>query len=151
MNSIIEQKSFQFAVRIVNLCKHLRNAKKEHILSKQLLRSGTSIGANTAEAQQAQSKADFISKLSIALKETTETKYWLNLLQATDYLLKQNFTPYSLTALRLRRYWSQSLRLSRNKNKFSIFNFQFLIKKDALHLQRIFVFTLRIPQPWFPG
>lgn len=91
MNSIIEQKSFQFAVRIVNLCKHLRNAKKEHILSKQLLRSGTSIGANTAEAQQAQSKADFISKLSIALKETTETKYWLNLLQATDYLSEAEF------------------------------------------------------------
>ncbi|HCA05089.1 MAG TPA: four helix bundle protein [Ruminococcaceae bacterium] len=60
--------------------------KKEFVLSKQLLRSGTSIGANVAEAQQAQSKADFISKISVALKETTETKYWLRLLNATDYL-----------------------------------------------------------------
>jgi len=86
MDSIIEQKSFQFAIRTVNLCKYLRSTKKEYTLSKQLLRSGTSIGANVAEAQQAQSKADFISKLSIALKETTETKYWIRLLSATGYL-----------------------------------------------------------------
>ena len=86
MDSILEQKSFRFAIRIVNLCKHLRSTKKEYTLSKQLLRSGTSIGANVAEAQQAQSKADFISKLSIALKETTETKYWIRLMSATDYL-----------------------------------------------------------------
>ena len=91
MDSIITDKSFQFAVRIVKLCKHLRSTKKEYILSKQLLRSGTSIGANTAEAQQAQSKPDFISKLSIALKETTETKYWLKLLFATDYLTEVEF------------------------------------------------------------
>lgn len=88
---IIEQKSFQFAVRIVKLSKYLRSTKKEYTLSKQLLRSGTSIGANVAEAQQAQSKADFISKLSIALKETTETKYWLKLLRATDYLSEAEF------------------------------------------------------------
>ena len=86
MENIIEQKTFQFAVRIVKLCQYLRKARKEYTLSKQLLRAGTSIGANTAEAQQAQSKADFICKLSIALKETTETKYWINLLRATDYL-----------------------------------------------------------------
>ncbi len=86
MEHVIEQKSFRFAVRIVNLCKHLRSTKKEYTLSKQLLRSGTSIGANVAEAQQAQSKADFISKLSISLKETTETKYWIRLLRATDYM-----------------------------------------------------------------
>ena len=91
MDSIITDKSFQFAVRIVKLCKHLRSTKKEYTLSKQLLRSGTSIGANTAEAQQAQSKPDFISKLSIALKETTETKYWLKLLFATDYLTEVEF------------------------------------------------------------
>ena len=91
MDSISEQKSFQFAVRTVNLCKHLRSAKKEYTLSKQLLRSGTSIGANISEAQQAQSKADFVSKLSIALKETTETKYWIRLLYATDYLSEQEY------------------------------------------------------------
>ncbi len=86
MENIIEKKSFDFAIRIVRLYKYLCDKKKEFVLSKQLLRSGTSIGANVAEGQQAQSKADFISKISIALKETTETKYWLRLLYATDYL-----------------------------------------------------------------
>ena len=80
------KKSFDFAIRIVRLYRYLCEKKKEFVLSKQLLRSGTSIGANVAEAQQAQSKADFVSKISIALKETTETKYWLRLLNATDYL-----------------------------------------------------------------
>ena len=89
MESVLEQKSFKFAVRIVKLCKYLRSTKKEYTLSKQLLRSGTSIGANISEAQQAQSKADFISKLNIALKETAETKYWLRLLRATDYLTQR--------------------------------------------------------------
>lgn len=86
MENVIEKKSFDFAIRIVNLYKYLSDKKKEYVLSKQVLRSGTSIGANVAEAQQAQSKADFVSKISIALKETTETKYWLRLLNAADYL-----------------------------------------------------------------
>jgi four helix bundle protein len=86
MENIIEDKSFRFAIRIVNLYKYLCRTKKEFVLSKQLLRAGTSIGANVAESQQAQSRADFIAKLSIALKETSETKYWLRLLKATDYL-----------------------------------------------------------------
>ncbi len=86
MEIIIEKKSFDFAIRIVRLYRYLCEKKKEFVLSKQLLRSGTSIGANIAEAQQAQSKADFVSKISIALKETTETKYWLRLLYSTDYL-----------------------------------------------------------------
>lgn len=86
MENIIEKKSFDFAIRIVKLYKFLCNEKNEFVLSKQLLRSGTSIGANVAEAQQAQSKADFISKISIALKEATESKYWLRLLNATDYI-----------------------------------------------------------------
>ena len=86
MENIIEKKSFVFAIRVVKLYKYLCDKKKEYVLSKQLLRSGTSIGANVAEAQQAQSKADFISKISIALKETTETKYWLRLLNASEYL-----------------------------------------------------------------
>ena len=81
MEHTVEQKSFLFAVRIVKLCKHLNTAKKEYVLSKQLLRAGTSIGANIAEAEQAQSKADFISKMNIALKEAVETNYWLRLLQ----------------------------------------------------------------------
>ena len=91
MEKTIQNKSFQFAVRIVKLNRYLTEVKKEYTLSKQLLRSGTSIGANIAEAQQAQSKADFIAKLSISLKETTETKYWLRLLNATEYLSDQEF------------------------------------------------------------
>ena len=86
MDNVIEEKSFHFAVRIVKLNQYLRTKKKEYILSKQLLRSGTSIGANVAESQQAQSRADFISKLHIALKETAETEYWLRLLVLSDYI-----------------------------------------------------------------
>ena len=86
MDNTIETKSFNFAIQIVKLYKYLYYSKKEYVLSKQLLRAGTSIGANVAEAEQAQSKADFISKISIALKEATETDYWIRLLNATDYL-----------------------------------------------------------------
>ncbi len=91
MNNNIYQKSFQFAVRIVKLCKYLQMEQKEYILSKQVLRSGTSIGANVAEAQQAQSKPDFTSKINIALKEAAETDYWLRLLYETEYLSKTQF------------------------------------------------------------
>ena len=92
MEGNIQDKSFRFAVRIVNLCKLLRNDRSEFVLSKQLLRSGTSIGANIAEAQQAQSTADFISKLNIALKEASETNYWLRLLNATKYITNTEFS-----------------------------------------------------------
>ena len=86
MDNVIENKSFQFAIRIVRLYIFLCEEKKEYILSKQLLRAGTSIGANVTESQQAQSKPDFVSKISIALKEASETKYWIKLLGATEYL-----------------------------------------------------------------
>ena len=89
--NIILVKSFRFAVRITNLCKYLQKENAEYILSKQLLRAGTSIGANVTEAQRAQSRADFLSKMSIALKEADETQYWLNLLYHTGYL---NFTEF---------------------------------------------------------
>ena len=89
-NTIL-QKSFRFAVRITNLSRYLQKEKSEYVLSKQILRSGTSIGANVTEAQRAQSKADFLSKLSIALKEADETKYWLNVLYQTHYLNSQEF------------------------------------------------------------
>ena len=92
MEQTVERKSFLFAVRIVKLSKHLNVNKKEYVLSKQLLRSGTSVGANIAEAEQAQSKADFISKMNIALKEAVETNYWLRLLQASDYLSDAEFS-----------------------------------------------------------
>lgn len=87
----IAEKSFEFAVRIVNLSKFLTAEHKEYILSKQLLRSGTSIGANVAEAQRGQSHADFLAKMSIALKEANETHYWLKLLYRTSYLSKSQF------------------------------------------------------------
>lgn len=90
-DNISVEKSFAFAVRIVNLYKHLAEKRKEYVLSKQLLRSGTSIGANIAEAQRGQSKADFIAKMSIALKEANETHYWLKLLYKTDYLKKSQY------------------------------------------------------------
>ena len=92
MEQTVEKKSFLFAVRIVKLCKHLNLNRKEYVLSKQLLRAGTSIGANIAEAEQAQSRADFISKMNIALKEAVESNYWLRLLQATDYLSETEFS-----------------------------------------------------------
>lgn len=85
-SNIILDKAFAFSVRIVKLYKYLCDEKKEYILSKQLLRSGTSIGANINEAQAGQSKNDFIAKMSIASKEARETKYWIDLLVATDYL-----------------------------------------------------------------
>lgn len=84
--NIILDKSFNFAVRIVKLYKYLCEEKKKYILSKQLLRCGTSIGANINEAQAGQSKADFISKMSISSKEARESKYWVELLIKTDYL-----------------------------------------------------------------
>ena len=89
-DSVIYKKSFEFAIKIVNLYKNLTN-KKEFVISKQLLRSGTSIGANVAEATAAYSKRDFTSKMSIASKEARETKYWLDLLKATNYLGEKDF------------------------------------------------------------
>lgn len=85
-HNVIVDKSFAFAVRIVKLSQYLKTEHKEYILSKQVLRSGTSIGANVNEAQAAQSKKDFISKIAISTKEARETRYWLDLLVATDYL-----------------------------------------------------------------
>ncbi len=90
-DNIIKIKSFQFAIRVINLYKHLCSEKKEFVLSKQLLRSGTSIGANVREAVNAQSKLDFIHKLSIAQKECDETSYWLELLKETDYINENEY------------------------------------------------------------
>ena len=91
-DDILLTKSLNFAVRIVNLYKYLANEKKEYVLSKQLLRSGTSIGANAREAVYGQSRNDFIAKMSIALKETSETEYWLELLEKTEYLTNEQYT-----------------------------------------------------------
>ncbi len=90
-DNVIADKSKLFAIRIVRLYQYLTNNKKEFTLSKQLLRSGTSIGANVKEAIRGQSKADFIAKLNIALKEASESEYWLELLMETEYIDKQQF------------------------------------------------------------
>lgn len=90
-NGYVVEKSLDFAVRIVNVRKYLAAQKREYIMSKQLLRCGTSIGANIAEAQRGQSKADFIAKMSIALKEASECEYWLRLLCRTNYLNQEQF------------------------------------------------------------
>lgn len=87
--NVLKEKSYAFALRSINLHKYLSSAKKEYVLSKQLLRAGTSIGANVAEANQAQSRPDFVSKLSIALKEAVETEYRLSLLRDSRYLTEK--------------------------------------------------------------
>ena len=90
-DNISVEKSFDFAVRIVNLHKYLTQEQKEYVMSKQLLRCGTSIGANISEAQRGQSMADFAAKMNIALKEANEAEYWLRLLYRTEYLSKSQF------------------------------------------------------------
>ena len=91
MDNVIVDKSKFFAIRIVRAYKYLTAEKNEYVLSKQLLRSGTSIGANVKEATRGQSKPDFYSKLNIALKEASETEYWLEILYETEYIDKKLF------------------------------------------------------------
>ncbi len=90
-DNTIMRKSFAFSIRIVNLHKYLVGQKKEYVISNQIYKSGTSIGANVAEAQRAQSTADFVSKMKIALKEANETQYWLQLLYGTKYITGKEF------------------------------------------------------------
>ena len=88
-SNLIVDKSMAFAVRTVNLYKYLKEKRSEYVLSKQILRSGTSIGANIKEAAYSQSKADFNAKMYIAMKEAAETEYWLELLLRTEYITKR--------------------------------------------------------------
>ena len=89
--NIIVEKRFAFSVRVVNLHKYLCKCKNEYVMSKQVYKSGTSIGANISEAQRGQSTADFVSKMKIALKEANETQYWLRLLHETNYITDAEF------------------------------------------------------------
>ena len=102
-NNIMQEKSFDFAVRIVRLCQFLVEDKKAYVLSKQLLRSGTSIGANVVEALDAVSRREFISKMSIALKECSESIYWINLLYRTDYLSAIQYESICADSMELKR------------------------------------------------
>ncbi len=99
--NVLKSKSFEFAIRIVKLYQFLCNDKKEFVLSKQILRSGTSIGAMVREAEHSESKADFIHKLAIAQKEINETIYWLELLQAIDYLTQKEFKSINADAIEI--------------------------------------------------
>ena len=96
--SPLQVKSYAFALRIIKLCQYLEKEKKEFILNKQILRSGTAIGALISEARFGQSKADFLSKMSIALKESNETDYWLNLLKDSGYIEEKLFKSLSKDA-----------------------------------------------------
>ena len=104
--SIAYQNALSFAKRIVLLCRHLNTEHQEYILSKQILRSGTSIGANIAEARCGYSRKDFTSKIYIALKECSETLYWLELLYSTEYLTQEEYTSLHTDCEALRRMLS---------------------------------------------
>lgn len=120
--NITQNKSFDFAVRIVNLFKHLSNDKKEFVLSKQVLRSGTSIGANISEAIQGQSKKDFLSKMNIALKEANETEYWLRLLKATGYLSENEYKSIYKDCIELEKLLISIVKTSKKDNKRAVDN-----------------------------
>jgi len=107
--SVIKDKSFALAIRIVKLFQYLKNEKKEFVMSKQILRSGTSVGANIREAEQAESKKDFIHKLSIAQKEANETIYWLELLRATDFIGEKSFESIHQDANEVMKIISKSI------------------------------------------
>ena len=104
----VKEKSEKFAIRIVNIYKYLISEKNEYVISKQLLRSGTSIGANLAEADYAISKSDFLSKLYISLKETSETLYWLKLLYKTEYLTEKEYSSIFSDCEEIRKILSSS-------------------------------------------
>ena len=109
MKSLVYDKAYQFSIRIVNAYRYLSEEKKEFVLSKQLLRSGTSIGANISEANGAISKADFRAKMSIAYKECLETKYWLSLLKDTEYISLKAFKSIYKDAEEISKMFRQSV------------------------------------------
>ena len=116
-NSIAHMKAKAFAVRVVKFVKYLENEKHEYTLSKQMLRSGTSIGANLHECINAQSKADFISKLHIALKEANETEYWLELFFESEIIDKQMFDSLNADLNELVSLLIASLKTAKNNLK----------------------------------
>ena len=115
-SNVISDKSFEFSVRIVNLYKYLTAEKRETVLSKQVLRSGTSIGANVCEALQGFSTADFIAKLNISLKEAFETDYWLRLLHRTGYIEDKQFDSIVADCQELIRILTSIIKSSKNNN-----------------------------------
>jgi four helix bundle protein len=113
----IKEKSFSFALRIIQLYAVLKDGKKEFVLSKQLLRSGTSVGAMVREAQNAESKADFEHKLAIAQKECDESLYWLELLVQSNYISDNEFIKYNSDGLEILRMIKSAIITSKSKPK----------------------------------
>ena len=113
-DNIIKTKSFEFALRIVGCCRNLAENRKEYVISKQLLRSGTAIGALIREAEQAESKADFIHKLSISLKEANESDYWLELLFKSNYIEECEYNSLSADNKELLKLLTSIIKTSKN-------------------------------------
>ncbi len=114
-DNIVLSKSFDFAVRIVNLSRYISSNKSEHVLSKQMLRSGTSIGANLNEAQESISTKEFEAKVYIALKEARETEYWLKLLFRTDYINQEEYNSIAKDCVELIKLMTSITKTLRNK------------------------------------
>jgi len=115
--SVLKDKSYAFAIRVVMLSQFLQTDKKEFVLSKQILRSGTAIGALIREAEFGQSKADFTSKMNIALKEANETEYWISILKDTDYLDDKLFTSLQSDCKELIAMLVSTVKTSKVKNE----------------------------------
>ncbi|MDR1847994.1 MAG: four helix bundle protein [Bacteroidales bacterium] len=111
--SVLKEKSFKFAVRIVNLYRYLCEEKKEFVLSKQILRCGTSVGANVREAEHSESKADFVHKLAISQKEINETIYWLELLRETEYISSKEFESINIDAVEIIKMLTSSIKTAK--------------------------------------
>ena len=109
-DNVIIEKSMAFSVRIVNLCKYLSNEKKEYVISRQICKSGTRIGANIAEAVYGSSRKDFVFKLQIARKEAAETAYWLELLYSCSYLTEKQFDSMKKDCIELMAMLSASIK-----------------------------------------
>jgi len=116
--NLLKERSYAFALRTIKLYKHLSSESREYVLSNQILRSGTSIGANITEGNRAQSKLDFVHKLAIALKEADETEYWLNLLRDSDYITASQAESLLTDCSQLQRLLISSIKTAKaNLNK----------------------------------
>ena len=111
--NILKMKSLKFAIRIVNLYKCLTDSKKEFVLSKQVLRSGTSVGAMVREAEHSESKVDFVHKMAIAQKEINETLYWLELLKETDFIQQSEYESINADAVEIIKLITASLKTAK--------------------------------------
>ncbi len=116
-DSILRKKSFEFGVRVINLFKYLKKKHGEHVLAKQILRSGTSIGALIREAEFAESRKDFMHKLYIGMKEANESIYWLELLHATGYISEKMFESMEADAIALLRMLMASIKTIKTKSE----------------------------------